>query len=519
MSSPPTLDLAIIGGGITGAAVASEAARRGFSVGLIEKGDFASGTSSKSSKLVHGGQRYLESFRWGLVRESCRERARLALMAPHLVRPLPFLFSVGEPGAPPKALLSLGLALYRALAAGASPGPTRFLRRENAILAAEAPGLAPEGSTGAFRYFDAQADDVLLTLAYLRDAAARGATLRSYCAASKILRDRRGAACGVEGEDLRTGERIAAPARVVVAALGPWSNGVGALAGEDLAPSVRPSRGSHFFLPPGRLPLAAAVVLLDREGRRCYALPWRGGTLLGTTDADDEGSPDEVVPTGEDRDLLLDAAARFFPAARLSPSDVAGGFAGLRPLAVPVSPEAPDAISREDRLLEPLPRLLVSVGGKLTTARATAERVLGRAERILASDFGVTATARPPRRDPLPGGAIPDFETFRSEVRREAFRRAGLSEAQADRVLEREGDAALSAVDRMAREPELARPISERLPYTRSDLAWGVEEGGARTVEDLLSRRVRLAWESPEEAARAAPLAEEALARYRPRNR
>jgi glycerol-3-phosphate dehydrogenase len=516
MSSPPTLDLAIIGGGITGAAVASEAARRGFSAGLIEKGDFASGTSSKSSKLVHGGQRYLESFRWGLVRESCRERARLAFMAPHLVRPLPFLFSVGEPGAPPKALLSLGLALYRALAAGAAPGPTRFLRRGDAILAAEAPGLAPEGSTGAFRYFDAQADDVLLTLAFLRDAAARGASLRSYCAVSKVLRDGRGAACGVEGDDLATGERIVAPARVVVAALGPWSNRIGALAGEDLEPSVRPSRGSHFFLPAGRLPLAAAAVLLDREGRRCYALPWRGGTLLGTTDAVDDGSPDTVAPTEGDRELLLDAAARFFPAARLSRDDVAGGFAGLRPLAAPASPGASESASREDRLREPVARLLVSVGGKLTTARATAARVVDRVERLLARDFGVSRASRSPVREPLPGGAIPDIEAFRLEVRKEAFRRIGLSDAQADRVLEREGDEALAAIDRMAREPELARPISERLPYTYSDLVWGVEKGGAKTAEDLLARRVRLAWESPEDAARAAPLAQEALARCRP---
>jgi glycerol-3-phosphate dehydrogenase len=517
MSSSPTRDLAVLGGGITGAAVASEAARRGFSVWLTEKGDFASGTSSRSSKLIHGGQRYLESFEWRLVRESCVERARLARMAPHLVRPLPFLFSVGQEGAPPKALLALGLAFYRALAAGEAPGPTRFLRNGNAILSAEAPGLAPGGASGAYRYFDAQADDALLTLAYLRDAAGRGAELRSHCAATKILRDRRGAACGVEAEDRRTGEKFSIPARLVVAALGPWSNGVGTLAGEDFAPTVRPSRGSHFFLPAGRLPLAAAVVLLDRDGRRCYALPWRGGTLLGTTDSPDSGSPDAVAPTDEDRDRMLEAAARYFPGARLAKEDVAGGFAGLRPLAAPASSRAAEALSREDRLHEPLPRLLVSVGGKLTTARATAARVLDRAERLLARDFGRRPSPGPFAAAPLPGGSIADPAGLRAEVRAEGFRRVGLSEAQADRVFEREGDAALAALDRMAREPELARPLSSSLPYTYSDLVWGVEQGGARTADDLLSRRVRLAWESPEEAVRAVPLAEEALARYRPR--
>ena len=517
MPSSPTRDLAVIGGGITGAAVASEAARRGFSVWLAEKGDLASGTSSKSSKLIHGGQRYLESFRWGLVRESCRERARLSRMAPHLVRPLPFLFPVGERGAPPKPILALGLALYRALAAGSAPGPTRFLRRESALLAGEAPGLGPEGWSGAFRYFDAQADDVLLTLAFLRDAASRGAEVRSYCAATKIVRDRRGAACGVEAEDVSTGEKLSAPARVVVSALGPWSNRVGSLVGEDLPPSVRPSRGSHFFLPPGKLALSAAAVLIDREGRRCYAIPWRGGTLLGTTDADDPGSPDAVAPTEADRELLFDAASRAFPGARLESKDVAGGFAGLRPLAAAASSAPSVMASREDRLHEPIPRLLVTVGGKLTTARATAARVLDRAERLLARDFGSRASGKSSSRAvPLPGGAIADPVRFRAQVRREAFRRLGLSESQSDRVFEREGSGALEAIDRMAREPDLARPLSESLPYTVSDLVWGVESAGARTVDDLLSRRLRLAWESPEDALRAVPLAADALARFAP---
>jgi glycerol-3-phosphate dehydrogenase len=159
----------------------------------------------------------------------------------------------------------------------------------------------------------------------------------------------------------------------------------------------------------------------------------------------------------------------------------------------------------------------VTVGGKLTTARATAARVLDRAERLLARDFGRRPAPAASPAAPLPGGSIADPARLRAEVRAEAFRRIGLSEAQADRVFEREGDAALAALDRMAREPELARPLSSSLPYTYSDLVWGVETGGARTPDDLLSRRVRLAWESPEEAARAVPLAEEALARFRPR--
>jgi glycerol-3-phosphate dehydrogenase len=169
-------------------------------------------------------------------------------------------------------------------------------------------------------------------------------------------------------------------------------------------------------------------------------------------------------------------------------------------------------VSREEAITEPVPRLVVSVGGKLTTARRTARRVVDRAERILDRDFGRRAASGRPE-SPLPGGAIADFDRFRDEVRREAFRTLGFSDAQADRVIEREGADAPAAIARLAREPELARPISERLPYTVSDLVWGVERAAARTAEDLLSRRVRLAWESPAEAEAAAGRAEEILRR------
>ncbi len=512
MPSSESLDVAVLGGGITGAAIAREAAIRGFSVALFEKGDFASGTSSRSSKLIHGGQRYLESFDFALVRESCLERAALARLAPHLVRPLPFLFPVGEKGAPAKALLGIGLALYRALAAGTSPPRARFLRRGDPAIVCETPLLDPEGMSGAWRYFDAQADDVLLTLAFLRDAAARGAALHSYTAVRRVERAGGGAAAGVEIEEEPSGRRRTVAARTVVAALGPWSNGLSALVGEEIAPAVRPSRGSHFFLPAGRLPVTAASVLLDREGRRCYAIPWRGGTLLGTTDVDDSSSPDDVAPTAEDREILLDAARRFFPSARLGEDDVSGGFAGLRPLAAGGAEGPSSRASREESIGEPIPRLVVSVGGKLTTARRTAMRVVHRVEAILRRDFGRTGSRGV--ETPLPGGAIPDFEKFRAAIRKEAFRELGFSEARADRVIEREGADAPAAIARMSRERDLARPISEALPYTVADLVWGVERGGARTVEDLLLRRVRLAWESPAEAAACAELAADVLRRH-----
>lgn len=516
-TDPGLLDLLILGGGVTGAALAREASLAGLAVALVEKGDFASGTSSKSSKLIHGGQRYLESYELGLVRESCLERAVLSRMAPHLVRPLPFLFPVGEAGAPARPLLSLGLLLYEALAAGRNLGPKSYRRRGDAELAAEAPGLGPPGWTGAYRYFDAQADDCLLTLAFLRDAAARGAALHSYTEALRLLR---GGAGSVTGAFCRTaaGRELTISARVTVAALGPWSNVLSRLAGQDFPAFVRPTRGSHFFLPPGRLPLKAAAVLLDTRGRRCYAIPWRGGVLVGTTDEDDASSPDAVAPPAGDRAELLGALRRFFPASAIEERDFAGGFAGLRPIVAAEAGVAPEDASREERITEPLPRLIVSVGGKLTTSRRTARRVLARVLRDLGRRLpgGWRGGAREAI-FPLPGGHLPDFAGFRTQVRHRAQESLALSPECADRILEREGSRSLEAIGRMERDRELARPISETMPYTVSDLVWGIEEGFATTADDLLSRRTRLSWECPADAENARERAEE-LVKKRRRN-
>ncbi len=516
--SRPEYDLAILGGGITGAAAARDAARRGLSVLLMEKGDFASGTSSKSSKLIHGGQRYLESFDFRLVRESCIEREALARMAPHLVRPLPFLFPLGERGAPPRFWTAIGLTLYRVLAAGAHPGGKKFLPAGDSSLAREAPGLAPEGWTGAYRYFDAQADDCLLTLAFLRDARNAGADLHSYVEATKITRGPGGEAAGIEARDVLADQTRSARARVVLCALGPWSNALSTLVGEPVARCVRPSRGAHFFLPAGRLPVSSAVVLLDGERRRCYAIPWRGGTLLGTTDEDDETQPESVAPTNRDREILLGAVRAFFPSATLRPGELGAGFAGLRPLALVDEKTSPADASRDERIFSPIPRLIVGTGGKLTTARRTAMRLIDRVEDVLRRDFDRRPSGRPRGLALLPGGGIENFDGFRKEIRASAFAAAKLSPEQADRILEREGSGAEQAISRLRTNPDFARPISRSLPYTVADLAWGVEEAFARRPEDLLSRRTRLSWESPAEAEAARGLCEEVLAgRFRAR--
>jgi glycerol-3-phosphate dehydrogenase len=498
-----SFDVLVVGGGIVGAGVARDAALRGLHTALIEKDDFASGTSSRSSKLIHGGQRYLETGDFGLVYESCAERALLSRLAPHLVRPLPFLFPAGAPGFPSRVTLALGLWLYDAIALGRNVERHHFVSAVSARR--EAPRLEPREFSGAFRYFDAQADDALLVIANLRDARDLGAALAPRVAMRELRRGARGRTQGVLAEDARSGRRFPIAARSVIACLGVWTGDLEVLLGEPLPVRLRPARGSHLFLRPGALPVSAAVVMLDRDGRRCYAIPWRGGTLLGTTDTEDSTPPERVAPTAEDRDRLLEAAARSFPGAALGVAAIAGAYAGLRPLLEEPGKD-PDDLSRRERIFSPAPGLVVVVGGKLTTYRRMARKALDQALRAENLSARRCATAR----RPLPGGEIADIGRFREEFRRLARQEAGLDAPQADRLVELEGSRAPRAVARIAARSELARPLSRELPYVFYEFLWAFGEGLAEEADDALARRMALAWECPREAEEARNLAEEA---------
>jgi glycerol-3-phosphate dehydrogenase len=498
-----TFDVLVVGGGIVGAGVARDAALRGLRTALIEKDDFASGTSSRSSKLIHGGQRYLESGDFGLVYESCAERALLSRLAPHLVRPLPFLFPIGGPESPSRLSLALGLTLYDAIALGRNVARHRFVPAASARK--EVPGLEPRSFAGAFRYFDAQADDALLVIANLRDARDLGAVVAGRVAMRELRRKSGGAVEGVAAEDVRTGRRFPIAARSVVACLGVWTGVLERLLAQELSVRLRPARGSHLFLGPGTLKVSAAVVMLDRDARRCYAIPWRGGTLLGTTDDEDSTAPEQVAPTSADRQRLLEAAGLAFPGLSLGDRDVAGAFAGLRPLLEEPGKD-PDDLSRREKIISPAPGLVAVVGGKLTTYRRMARRALDRALRSAGSAARPCATGK----RPLPGGEIHDIDRFREELRRLAWKEAGLEPPQADRLIELEGSKAPRAVARMAARPELARPLSRDLPYTLYDILWALEEGLAEEESDVLTRRTHLSWESPAEAEEARNLVADA---------
>src|SRR5262245_47766544 len=333
-------DLLILGGGITGAGVALDAALRGYRVALIDKGDFASGTSSASSKLVHGGLRYLEHGAFRLVYEALHERGLLLRNAPHLVRPLRFLLPFYRGDRMPPWQWRLGLTLYDLLAGSSN------IRRSRPVPLPEVrrtfPGLRPEGLRGAAAYFDARMDDARLCLEVLRTAAAHGACVANYVEAVAFLRQGEGIA-GVRAHDHVGGGAPEVRARVVLNATGPWVDAVARLAGAADGPHLQPTKGVHLVAPDRGLP-AALLLLHPADGRVFFVIPWLGKTLVGTTDTFAE-RPDALTVTQEDIDYLL-TGFNHHVAPGLTAGEVLGHFVGLRPL-VRARPGEPSALSRE----------------------------------------------------------------------------------------------------------------------------------------------------------------------------
>ncbi len=396
-------DLLVIGGGITGCAVARDAAARGLTVLLVERNDLAAGTSGRSTKLLHGGLRYLEHGHLGLVREALREREVTARLAPALARPLRFVLPV-RPGVFPGRLAArVGVALYDLLA-GAHP-----LERGRAVsadeIAALAPGLAT-GWNGGVAFADRQTDDGRLTVAIARDARRRGASIRLGVTVTALTSSASGYRASLRDED---DQETFTRARCVVNAAGPWSDHVRRLAGKP-KPILRASRGAHLVL--SGLPLDAALLLPGAErGHRLFAIPWRGAALFGTTDVADAGDPGRDLPEIEDLRELFREARRLFPGAGLSRRHVLSAFTGVRPLLRQDGETR--ASSREHRVLDE-DGLVTIAGGKLTTWRtmalATVDAVVSRLGRGGASPASLLE-------EPLPGGhdEHPELETVLAE--------------------------------------------------------------------------------------------------------
>jgi glycerol-3-phosphate dehydrogenase len=503
-------DLAIVGGGITGAGVALDAALRGFRVALIDKGDFASGTSSVSSKLVHGGLRYLEHAELHLVHEALKERRLLLRNAPHLVRPLRFVipFYEGARVAPWK--WTLGLSVYDLLAGADNLRPSRHLSRHG--LRDEFPLLRTGGLVGGADYHDAQMDDARLCVEVVRTAALHGACVANYVEATGFEREG-GRITGVRAADRAGGEDLVIRARQVLNAAGPWVDAVCRLAGDTSGPHLRPTKGVHLVLPD--LGLRSAFLLLHRaDGRVFFVIPWCPAgppglvgtkTLVGTTDTACDDSPDALAVTPADVDYLLAGFRHHFGQAPQG-SEVLGAFVGLRPL-IRSRPGEPSALSREFRVFESPSGLLSVAGGKYTTYRRMAEVITD----AVADRLGRRRHCRT-RHFPLDGRPEGPWQEFaRSET---AFlrERHGLGEESARHLADRYGTRARDVAAYLEADPALARPVVTGEPDLLAEFAYQRDHEMALFPADHLLRRTRLGLfhpELPQESLRA--LAQETL--------
>ena len=481
-------DVLVIGGGITGAGVARDAAMRGLRVALVEQDDFGSGTSGRSSRLVHGGVRYLEHGDLRLVFESSRERRTLLRIAPHLVRPLAFVWPVYRGARISRWKLALALSLYDALALFRNVG--RHTRLDARGVSTYEPAVGTERLMGGARYWDASTDDARLTLATILSARGAGAVVVNHAIVREVLRDGNRVA-GARVTDVETGRVLDVRARLVVNATGPWSDRIEELAHADGVAAVRGSKGVHVSVPRARVGNEAALTLIaPQDGRVMFVLPSGAFTIIGTTDTYDDVSPGEVRASERDVDYLLASANHYFPAAALTRADVVSAWAGLRPLAVSGGPGGdPGNASREHAIQETTPGLIRVTGGKLTTYRAMAEEIVDTVQATLA----VHATSCRTAHVPLAGGDVADLATTV-----EAATLATADEDVGRRLARAYGSAWVSVWALVVDNPALGARITPAHPYLKAELVYGVTHEMARTLADLLVRRVPLAFETPD---------------------
>ncbi len=497
-----TFDLLVIGGGINGAGIARDAAMRGLRTALVEHADFASGTSSRSSKLIHGGFRYLEQGDVRLVLEACRERERLRRLAPHLVRPQEFIFPVYEDGPVGRFKLAAGLWAYDLMAGLWNVHRHRMLSAR-ATRQAE-PALRTEGLRGAGRYWDCRTDDARLVLETILAAVREGGVAVSYARVTALLKEN-GRIAGARLVDRLGGGEVSVRARVVVNATGPWVDAVAVL-DAPAPPRLRLTKGVHVLVPRARVGNRAAVVLhAVKDGRVMFVIPWKEQTLVGTTDTDHEGGPDvPAVVEAADVSYLLETVNHYFPAARLSRADVTSAFAGLRPLIAPPAGAAvaPSSVSREEEIFASPSGLISIAGGKLTTHRLVAAAVVERVIDALRRGgdqrrFGRCRTGTVP----LPGGAAPPDSVAAAVLSRDGN---GLAPPVIGHLADRYGSRAGEVLHLVAADRRLADPIVPTLPDPRAEVLEAVEREGALTVEDVLRRRTQISLREESEGVKAA---------------
>jgi glycerol-3-phosphate dehydrogenase len=486
-------DVVVVGGGITGAGVAFDAATRGYSVALVEKADFASGTSSRSSKLVHGGLRYLQNFDLGLVREALLERQLLTALAPHLVKPLPLVVAAFD-GARPDRMTGVGLNLYDVMAVRApspsgrgsglrgrrstdqwSPDRHRVIDTDEVLELL--PALSRREPSSGYLFYDCQTDDARLVLTVLGEAERFGAVCANRLEVTELVEEQ-GRARGVRVRDSETGEELVVAADNVVNATGVWADRLRPeeLHDEAEVPVIRPSRGTHITLSSDTIPLVGGAIVPAGGGRSIFALPWLGRTLIGTTDNDYEGDLEHIAPSEEDVAYLLAATNAYF-ATDLTIADITGAYAGVRPLISTGDPKKSVDISRKAELYETSSGMITITGGKLTTWRRMAKMTVDRLVEREARD-APCRTHEIPLGQPVEAGELPRVE--------------GVPDATYTMLADRYGHAAHEVLKLAAERGELAQPIVSDLPDLLAEAVFAARREQAGSLGDVLLRRTRL---------------------------
>ncbi len=498
-SADAELDVLVIGGGVTGAGIALDAVTRGLSTAIVEAQDWSSGTSSRSSKLVHGGLRYLQMLDFHLVKEALTERDLLLKdIAPHLVRPVPFLYPL-EHRVWERAYVGAGIALYDTLASLA-PGRRampfhRHLSRGR--MEKKFPDLAHDAAIGAVQYWDASVDDARLVSTLVRTAVSYGAYAASRTQVVSLTKGPTGAVNGAVLEDLETGTEITVRARAVINATGVWTEDTEALAGSEGGLRVLASKGVHIVVPRERIKGQVGLIL-QTEKSVLFIIPWSRYWVIGTTDTPWEQDFQHPVATSADIDYVLEHANAVL-AHPLTRDDIIGTYAGLRPLLQPGTKEGTSSakVSREHTVASPTPGLTVIAGGKLTTYRVMAKDAVDFA-------IGQRASALPSITHKIPLLGAVGLDAVRRQARSWASR-YGWTPALVDHLLHRYGSNLREIVELCEAQPDLAQPLEHAPAYLRAEIAYGVSHEGALHLEDLLLHRTRLNYEVSDRGVAALP--------------
>ena len=477
-------DILVVGGGINGVGIALDAASRGLSVALIEKEDFASGTSSKSSKLIHGGLRYLEQYDFGLVREALNERELMVTsLAPHLVKPVQFLYPLQEKFKE-RTYVGAGMTLYDALRGfkRALPWHKHLSQKRISEIA---PSLRLDVVTGGYQYFDAKVDDARHTMMIARTAAKYGAQIATRTVCESVVKEGK-RVTGVKATDLVTGNEFTIKARVTIMAAGVWTDDL--YRSFEIKPgySVRMSKGAHIVVP-GSAIKAETGVIIKTDISVLFIIPWGDKWIVGTTDTDYQADPNTPLATREDVTYIINQANRVLEP-KLDRSQIIGVFAGLRPL-VSTDPDSPTTdLSREHVVDHPVPGFVTIAGGKYTTYRVMAEDAVDAAVSDLKRIVPESCT------ETLPVIGAEGYEVLRNKAS-EFATRLGITVESINHLIDRYGSLFEEVLELAAEDRALVEPIIAGLPYLKAEIVYAASHEGALSVSDVLSRRTRIAFE------------------------